>query len=414
MDVKNVRKDFPILSTKRNNKPLVYLDSAATSQKPNQVIDAISTYYKTYNANIHRGLYEISIKATEAYTESKEKVARLINANSYRNIVYCKNTTEAINLVALSWAESNIRENDHILLTKMEHHSNMVPWQLLAKRKKAIIDYVNLIDSSILNIDDYKEKLNLNPKLVSFSHVSNVLGTINNAQEITNLAHKNGAKVLIDAAQSVPHMPVDVKKLDCDFMAFSSHKMLGPSGIGVLYGKEDLLEEMPPIFGGGDMIRSVDFSESTWNELPWKFEAGTSNIEGGIGFGAAIDYLQNIGMSNIHQHEIELTQYALKRMSELGYIKVHGLGIDKSSDNNRSGVISFTMDKAHPHDIASIFDSQGIAIRAGHHCAMPLVNKVIMEPAVARASFYLYNTKEEIDQMINAFEKVKSILKIQL
>lgn len=414
IEVDKIRNDFPILATTMSGRPLTYLDSAATSQKPNQVIDAITYYYKNYNANIHRGLYEIAVKATEAYTRSKELVAQLINAGSYRNIIYCRNTTEAINLVALSWANEKVGEGDHILISRMEHHSNIVPWQLLAKRKKATLDYVELRKGSLLmDMEDYKAKLEKGPKLVAFTHVSNVLGAINDAKEMARLAHSIGAKVLVDGAQSVPHMPVDVKEIDCDFFAFSGHKMLGPAGIGVLYGKEEILEGMEPLLGGGDMIRSVDFDSSTWNELPWKFEAGTQHIEGGIGLGAAVDYINGVGITNIREHELSLARYALGRLEETKGVTVYGLGLKKATDSNKAGVISFNVRGAHPHDVASIFDSEGIAIRAGHHCAMPLVNKVIGEPAVARMSFYLYNNQEEVDRAVKAIEKVRKVLRIK-
>ncbi len=413
IDVEKTRKDFPILSTTSNGKRLVYLDSAATSQKPGGVINAISEYYRTYNANIHRGLYDISVKATEAYTKSKEAVANFINADSYREIVYCKNTTDAINLVALSWAEGNVGRGDTILATEMEHHSNIVPWQLLAKRKGAKVEYIRMKSDFTIDMDDYREKLEANPKLVSFTHVSNVLGTVNDAKEITRLSRKAGARTLIDAAQSVPHMPVDVKDIDCDFMAFSGHKMLGPAGLGVLYGKEAMLEEMPPVYGGGDMIRSVSFKESTWNELPWKFEAGTSNTEGGIGLGAAIDYLNKVGMKNVRAHETELTRYALKRLEETRGVKIYGIGLKGMAAFNRAGVVSFNIEGAHPHDVSTILNSEGIAIRAGHHCAMPLVNTVLREPAVARASFYLYNKPEEIDILVDSVAKVRSVLHLK-
>ena len=389
LDTEKIRGDFPILLTTSNSKRLVYLDSAATSQKPYSVINAISNYYKKYNANIHRGLYDISVKATEEYTESKWTVANFINARSYREIIYCKNTTDAINLVALSWGEKNLKKDDTVLITEMEHHSNIVPWQLLAKRKGAKLEYAKLGSDFMLDMDDFKRKLNHKPKLVSFAHVSNVLGTINDAKRMTSLAHKKGATVLIDGAQAAPHMPVDMKDIGADFYAFSGHKMLGPAGIGVLYGNEPLLDEMPPIIGGGDMIRSVKFQESTWNELPWKFEAGTANTEGGIGLGEAVNYLTRIGMNRIRQHELSLTKYALKRLEETGGIKIYGIGSKEMAEGNRAGVISFNIRGAHPHDVATIFNSEGIAIRAGHHCAMPLVNDVLNEPAVARMSFYI-------------------------
>ncbi|MEM0201395.1 MAG: cysteine desulfurase [Candidatus Micrarchaeaceae archaeon] len=412
-DIEKIRKDFPILHTKNMGKELIYLDSAATSQKPNYVINAINEYYKEYNANIHRGLYDISVKATEGYTNSKDTVAKFIGASSYREIIYCKNATEALNLVALTWAEQNISQGDKILLTRMEHHSNVVPWQLLAKRKNALIDYIN-VENGELDMHDYDEKLNDGdaPKLVSFTHVSNVLGTINNAKELTKKAKEKGAIVVIDGAQSAPHMKLNVKNIGCDFFAFSSHKMLGPSGIGVLYGKEGLLEKTEPIIGGGDMIRSVDFDGSTWNELPWKFEAGTANIEGGIGLGKAVEYIEKIGIDKIRKHEVELTKYALEILAKVDGVVIYGPRTDENL-NNKAGVISFNILGAHPHDVATIFNSEGVAIRAGHHCAMPLVNKVLNEPAVARMSFYLYNKKEEVDKAINAIEKVKKILKIK-
>ena len=317
-DVDKIRKDFPILSTKTNGgKPLIYLDSAATSQKPIQVIKTVCDYYKTYNANIHRGLYDLSLRSTEAYEDSKKAVAKFINAESYRDILYGRNTTEAINIVALSWGEANLKKNDHILITQMEHHSNIVPWQLLAKKKGAVLDYVE-VKNGALDMESFKKQLEKKPELVAFTHVSNVLGTINDVKELTRIAHRHGATVLIDGAQSVPHMPVDVRSLDCDFFAFSSHKMLGPAGVGVLYGKDELLEAMEPVYGGGDMIRSVGFQESTWNELPWKFESGTPNIEGAIGLGAAVDYLDKTSIRSIRSHEIKLTRYALTGLRRPG------------------------------------------------------------------------------------------------
>ncbi|MGC8671300.1 MAG: cysteine desulfurase [Candidatus Micrarchaeia archaeon] len=406
MNVDEIRKDFPILSTKMNGKPLVYLDSAATSQKPIQVIDAITEYYKTYNANIHRGIYKLSEQATEAYVHSKELVAKFINAETYRSIIYYRSTTEAINILARSWGEQNINKGDHILITEMEHHSNLVPWQMLAKRKGAVLDYVLLKDRKYLDIEDLKQKLELKPKLFAFTHVSNVLGTINDAIELAKMAHEVGATVLVDAAQSAPHMKIDARKIDCDFMAFSAHKMLGPAGIGVLYGKEDLLEKMDPVLGGGDMIRTVNLYACTWNELPWKFEAGTQNIEGAIGFAAAIEYLNKIGMEDIREHEKGITEYALERLEEAN---VETFGPEKDDIEHKAGVLSFAVKGIHAHDMAQIFDSEGIAIRSGHHCAMPLVNEVLNEPAVARMSFYLYNKKEEVDKAMEAIEKARKL-----
>lgn len=413
IDASKIRKDFPILKSSRNGKRIVYLDNASTSQKPKQVIHAIDDYYKNYNANIHRGLYDMSVKATESYVRSKELASKLIGSGSYANIIYCRNTTEAINIVALSWGEQNLKQSDRILITGMEHHSNIVPWQLLAKRKGAFLDYIKLKKGSLqIDMDDYKKKLEKSPKIVAFTHVSNVLGTINYAKEMAKQAHSAGAKVLLDGAQSVPHFPVNVKELDCDFLAFSSHKMLGPAGIGVLYAKRELLEQMPPALGGGDMIRTVDFQGSTWNDLPWKFEAGTSNVEGAIGFGAAVEYLNSVGMNKIKRHEQELAKYALKRLEEIKAIKIYGIGSKEMSENNRLGVVSFNIKGAHAHDVSAIFNSENIAIRAGHHCAMPLVTQIIGEPAVARMSFYLYNEKEDIDKAIEAIEKVRRVLKI--
>ncbi len=411
LDVTDIRKDFPILSTTNHGKPLVYLDSAATSQKPLYVINRVSEYYKTFNANIHRGLYELSMKSTEEYQRSKELSAKLINAESYRDIIYCRNTTDAINIVALSWGEPNIGKGDRILITDMEHHSNIVPWLMLAKRKKAILEHARLKDKSFVDMDDFKEKLEHGPKMVAITHASNVLGTINNAKEMARLAHKAGALVLIDAAQSVPHMPVDVKDIDCDFLAFSSHKMLGPAGVGVLYGKDQLLESITPAIVGSDMIRSVTFDSADWNELPWKFESGTPNMEGGVGLAAAIEYLERIGMRRIREHEMKIARYALKRLEEVRGVKVYGPGVRDA--DKRGGVVSFNIAGAHPHDVATIFDSEGIAIRAGHHCAMPLVNQVLDETSVARMSFYLYNMEEEVDRAVDAISKVRKVLRIK-
>ncbi len=412
IDVSLVKKDFPILSTQMNGKRLVYLDSAATSQKPVQVIDAISNYYRTFNANIHRGIYKISEQATEEYTKSKDKLAEFIGAKSYQEIVYVRNTTEAINLAALSWGEANVNKGDHILITQMEHHSNIVPWQMLAQRKGAVLDYVALNgDRSALDQESLEEQLEKNPKILAVTHASNVLGTINDVKAITRKAHDRGAVVLIDGAQSCPHMPVDVRDIGCDFFALSGHKMLGPTGIGALYGKRDLLAAMEPIFGGGDMLRSVAFQTHTWNDLPWKFEAGTSNIEGGIGLSAAIDYLNGIGMKNIRRHEVEVTKYAMEKLGGIRGLKIYGPDIDHME--SRGGVISFSMEGAHPHDVAQIFDDRGIAIRAGHHCAMPLVEDVLGVGAVSRISFYIYNDKNDADAAVDAVGEVKRVFKLQ-
>ncbi len=411
LDVERIREDFPILRARQNGKELVYLDSAATSQKPRQVIDAVTNFYTGYNANIHRGMYDMSIKSTEEYQRSKELAARLVNAGSWTDIVYCRNTTDAINIAALSWGEPNIKKGDHILITDMEHHSNIVPWMMLARRKGAVLDHAGLVDKSFVDMDDFERKLESKPKMVAFTHASNVLGTITDAKKMTKMAHDAGALVLLDCAQTAPHMPINLKDIDCDFAAFSSHKMLGPSGIGVLYGKEDLLEQTTPAIVGSDMIRSVSFDHVDWNELPWKFESGTPNIEGAIGFGAAVEYLNGIGMDRIREHEKEITQYAMKRLAELGNVKIYGPGVDRME--SRGGVISFNVTGAHPHDVAQIFNSEGIAIRAGHHCAMPLVNQVLDETAVSRMSFYIYNRHEDVDKAVDAIAKVEKVLRLK-
>lgn len=411
-DVERIRAEFPILGTKMNGKPLVYLDNAATSQKPNQVIDAISNYYRNYNANIHRGIYAIAVEATDSYTDSKVKLAKLINAKSMQEVIYTRNTTEAINIVSLGWGSANIKQGDHILITQMEHHSNLVPWMLLARKNKAVLDYVKLDESKTkLDMQSLDEQLEKDPKIVAVTHVSNVLGTINDVKQITKKAHNQGAVVLVDGAQSVPHMPIDVQDIGCDFFTLSSHKMLGPTGIGALYGKFEILDKMEPIFSGGDMIKSVTFDEVTWNDLPWKFEAGTPDIAGGIGLGAAIDYLNSIGMNNIRNHEKKITKYALEKLSTIKHLKAYGLG--KEELEARGGVISFSIDKVHPHDVSQVFDSEGIAIRAGHHCAMPLVEEVLGESAVSRMSFYLYNKESEVDKAVQAVELVKKVFKVE-
>ena len=411
MDAEKIRDDFPILRRKVNGRRLIYLDSAATSQKPESVIKAVDNYYRNYNSNIHRGLYKIAEEATEAYTGSKEKVAKLINAETYRNIVYCRNTTEAINMVALSLGGKMLRKGDIVLTTEMEHHSNIVPWQMLAKRLGSKVEYAKLDgDKKFIDMEDYKSRLEKDPKIVTFTAASNVLGTVNDIKEMTRLAHKKGALVIIDGAQHVPHMQMDVREIGCDFLAFSGHKMFGPAGIGVLYGKEEALESMEPVLGGGDMIRSVSFASCSWNELPWKFEAGTSNIEGGIGLGAAVDYMLSIGIGRIREHEEKLTRYALESMADIEGVEVFGPGIDEAG--RRGGTISFNVKGIHPHDLSTIFDSEGIAIRAGHHCAMPLVNSVLGQDAVARISFYAYNSEEDVDALAPAISKAKEVLKV--
>lgn len=407
-----IRADFPNLDVKMNGKPLVYLDSAATSQRPMQVLNAADEYYTKYNANVHRGIYKIAERATEEYTNSKIKTAKFINGGSMNEIIYVRNATEAINLVSLSWGESNVKKGDHILISEMEHHSNIVPWMILAKKKGAILDYIALDKTnSTLDFESLGAMLEKRPKIVAVTHTSNVLGTINDVKEITRKAHKAGAAVLIDAAQSVPHMKVDVKDIGADFVAFSGHKMLGPTGIGVLYAKREILDSMNPLFGGGDMIKSVQYDSWTPNDPPWKFEAGTPNISGGIGLGAAVDYLEKLGMKSVREHDKRIALYAIRKLSEVKGVKIYGLG-EKDIDR-RGGVISFNVGNVHPHDVAQILDSEGVAIRAGHHCAMPLVTQKFGVPAVSRMSFYIYNKESEIDTAVRAIEKVKKIFRVK-
>lgn len=398
----SIRADFPILSVKVNNKPLAYFDNSATSQKPRAVIDKITEYYRKTNANIHRGIHYLSEKATEEYEESKRKVAKFIGAKSEKEIIYTRNATESINLVAYSLAATNLKKGDLIISSEMEHHSNIVPWQLLKERIGIKLEFIPVKEDFTLDLDVYKKLLKNKPKLATFVHASNVLGTINPVKEMTQMAHKAGAKVLIDGAQSAPHMKIDMQDIDCDFFAFSAHKMCGPTGIGVLYGKEKLLEEMAPFLAGGDMIKQVTLKKSSWNNLPWKFEAGTPNIADGIAFGATIDYLNAIGMNEIEEHERELVSFALKKMQKVKGFEVFG---QDDSVEKRGGVIAFALKCAHPHDIAQILNDEGIAIRSGHHCAQPL-HKKFRKAATARVSFYLYNTIEEVDRMIAALKKV--------
>ncbi|GAC1650896.1 MAG: cysteine desulfurase [Ktedonobacteraceae bacterium] len=400
-----MRQDFPILARQVHGKPLIYLDSTASSQKPLSVIETMSHYYQHYNANVHRGVYELSEAATAAMEKARVKIARFINARQSKQIIFTRNTSESINLVAYSWGGANIHSGDLIVLTEMEHHSNLVPWQLLAQRTGARLEFVPVTDDGLLQLDIYRKLLEQQPKLVAFTHMSNVLGTINPVREMVAQAHAAGALTLVDAAQSVPHMPVDVQALDVDFLCFSAHKMLGPTGIGVLYGKKALLEAMPPFMGGGDMIRSVHLRESTWNDLPWKFEAGTPAIAEAIGFGAAIDYLNALGMDFVRQHEIEITAYALEQLQSVPDLQIYG-PLDTSE---RGGVISFTLGEIHPHDLASILDQEvGVAIRAGHHCAQPLMERYNLA-ATARASFYIYTIKEEIDVLVQGLHKARQI-----
>lgn len=404
LNVQQIRKDFPILE--RETRPgvrVVYLDSTATSQKPLAVIEAMDSFYRRSNANIHRGVHTLAEEATALYEEARGKIAEFIHAPSSQQIIYTRNTTESINLVAYTWARANLKAGDLILLTEMEHHSNLVPWQILAAERGVELDFIPVTEDGLLDLDAYRSLLERAPRLVSFVHMSNVLGTINPAAEIIRLAHQAGAVTIVDAAQSAPHLKLDVQALDADFLAFSAHKMCGPTGIGVLYGKSALLEAMPPFLGGGDMIREVKLRSFRPNSVPHKFEAGTPAIAEAVGFGAAVDYLTEIGMDDVSAHEHEITEYALERLEEIPGVKVFGPSADR-----KGGVASFTLEGVHPHDVAQILDRDGIAVRAGHHCAQPLHEKFGI-PATSRASFYLYNTKEEVDLLVNGIYKVKEL-----
>jgi len=400
LDLDKIREDFPVLKRKVKGRRLVYLDNAATSQKPLPVIQAIEEFYRNYNANVHRGIHTLSEEATIAYEGAREKIAGFINARSSKEIIFTRGTTEGINLVSHSWGGSNIEGSDVMLLTEMEHHSNLVPWQLLAREKGARLEFVGIDDDGHLLEEDLEKHLSESPKLVGVTHVSNVLGTINPVKEMARRAHRNGGVVVVDAAQSVPHMPVDVQDLDCDFLAFSGHKMLGPTGIGVLYAKRHLLEEMEPFLGGGEMIREVHLREAKWKELPWKFEAGTPNVAGVIGLGAAVEYLNGLEMGRVRSHEMILTGYALEELSKFEEMKTFG----PEKPEERGGVLSFNLGDIHPHDLATILDEYGIAIRSGHHCAQPLMERLGV-PATSRASFYVYNTEQEVDRLVSGLRE---------
>ncbi|HMO54553.1 MAG TPA: cysteine desulfurase [Tepidiformaceae bacterium] len=404
LDIAAIRKDFPILAQEVNGRPLVYLDSAATSQKPRQVIHSLVRYYETSNANIHRGIHTLANRATDQYEGVRLKVARLIGAPDAHEIVFTRNTTESINLVARAWGDANIGEGDEIVLTLMEHHSNIVPWQLLAQRRGAALRYVSVDEDGRLDLGHLRELVNGRTKLVSLVHMSNVLGTINPVAEVAEIAHQRGAVVLLDAAQSVPHLPVDVTSLGADFVAFSSHKMLGPTGVGVLWAREGLLAEMDPFLGGGDMIALVRPEESTWADVPHKFEAGTPNIADVIAFGAAIDYLDGLGMAAVRDHEVAITAYAMDALRRIEGLRIFG----PSNPEEKGGVVSFALEAAHPHDVATIADGHGVAIRAGHHCAQLLMRHLGV-PATSRASFALYNTEAEVDVLVEALEHVNRI-----
>ncbi|EIM4563605.1 cysteine desulfurase [Listeria monocytogenes] len=402
IDIQKIRADFPILAQEINEKPLAYLDNAATSQKPKQVIEALTHYYEFDNANVHRGVHTLAARATDAYESARGKVAKFIHAREVAEIIFTRGTTSAINLVVDSYAEANIEAGDEIVISYLEHHSNLIPWQQLAKRKGAVLKYIELEEDGTISVEQAKKAIGEKTKIVALAHVSNVLGTITPTKEIAAIAHQFGAVILVDGAQAVPHMEVDVVDLDADFYAFSGHKMMAPTGIGALYGKRELLDAMEPTEFGGEMIDFVELYDSTWKELPWKFEAGTPIIGGAIALGAAIDYLAEVGLANIHAHEQALASYAIEEMSKIEGITIYG----PKDASKRCGLVTFNIEGAHPHDIATILDEDGIAIRAGHHCAQPLM-KWLDVSSTARASFYIYNTKEEIDALIDGLKLTK-------
>lgn len=407
-DPEMIRREFPVLSRQFDGKRLVYLDNPATTQKPRVVIAAITHFYEFYNANVHRGAYRLAEEATAAYEGAREKVRGFLNASSNEEIIFTRGATESVNLVAYAWGRDNLKEGDEILLTEMEHHSNLVPWQLLAKEKGAALKYMPLENDGTLDLSKSAGLLSKRTRLVSMTQVSNVLGTINPVKKMAELAHAAGALMFVDGAQSAPHMAVDVRALDCDFFALSGHKMCAPTGIGVLYVRKSVLERMQPFHGGGDMIRQVFLDHATWNDLPWKFEAGTPNIADGIGLGAAVDFLLGIGMEAIRDHEKMLTRYALKQLGQIRGITLYG----PADAEHRGGVVSFNIDGIHPHDLATILDSNSaVAIRAGHHCAQPLMNRLNVA-ATARAGFYMYNVEEDVDRLVEGITKAKEIFKI--
>jgi cysteine desulfurase/selenocysteine lyase len=408
-DVEAIRKDFPILQQQTNGHSLVYLDSAASSQKPLAVIEALDSYYRSYNANVHRGIYDLSEKASEAYEQARKKVARFINAKSWREVIFTRNATESLNLIAYTWGLDNLKAGDTIITTEMEHHANLIPWQQLARRTGAKLAYVPVMPEGTLDMEAYDRLLDESVKLVAFTLMSNVLGTINPARKLIDKAHAVGAVVVIDGAQSVPHLPTDVQDLDGDFLAFSGHKMLAPTGIGVLWGRRSLLRDMSPFMTGGDMIKHVSYDGAQWNSLPWKFEAGTPAIAQAIGLGYAVDYLNNIGMANIRAHEKEMTAYALDKLSQVEGARLLG----PLDPEIRGGAVTFTLGDIHPHDLASLLNQYNIAIRAGHHCAQPLHDKLGIT-ASARASFYIYNKPQEVDCLVEALDKAREVFEQQV
>ncbi len=409
LNVYKIREDFPILRRIVNgNNRLVYLDNAATTQKPMAVINAITDYYMNYNSNIHRAVHQLAEEATLAYESTREKIAKFINARFIEEIIFTRNATEAINLISYTWGSLNINQDDIVVITEFEHHSNIVPWQILTHRKGAHLKYIGVDDDGYLRLKDYQKYLESGRvKLVSISEMSNVLGTIVQLKEIIKIAHEKGIPVLVDGAQSVPHMPVDVQSTDCDFMAFSAHKMLGPTGVGILYVRKEILEKMPPFIGGGDMIKEVHKQKTMYNDIPYKFEAGTPNIADVIGFASAIDYLKAIGMDNVRQHELEITQYALNALRGVEGLTIYG----PLDPHHRGGVLSFNVGDIHPHDLATIMNEHGVAIRSGHHCAQVLMERLDVS-ATSRASFYIYNTKEEVDILINVLHQARRIFRI--
>ena len=398
MSFKNIKKDFPILEQKVNGKNLVYLDSAATTQKPKEVINSLNNYYKETNSNIHRGVHTLSQKATEKYEKAREMIANFIDATSSKEIIFVRGATEAVNLVASSYVRPLLMENDEIIISQMEHHANIVPWQMVCEEKKAKLKIIPIDENGELIINKFNELINKKTKFISLNHVSNSLGTINPIKKIIDIAHQKNIKIMIDGAQAVQHLEISMKDIDADFYCFSGHKMYAPTGIGILYGKKELLEQMPPYQGGGDMIKSVTFEKTTYNDIPNRFEAGTPNISGAIALGKAIEYINKIGISNINKHEEDLLNYATSKLKKINKVKIIGEAKEKAA------VISFIIEGIHPHDIGTIMDSHGIAIRAGHHCTQPIMDFYNV-PATARASFAIYNTKEDVDELVKAIEK---------
>lgn len=402
MNISDIRQMFPILHQEINGHPLVYLDNAATTQKPVQVIEAVNDYYRKYNSNVHRGVHTLGSKATDGYEGAREKVRKFLNAKSTAEIIFTRGTTTALNLIAQSYGLANVKEGDEIVITYMEHHSNIIPWQQVAKIKGAVLKYIPLQEDGTISLEDVKATITDKTKIVSVVYISNVLGAINPVKEIAKIAHEHGAVMVVDGAQSTPHLKVDVQDLDCDFYCLSGHKMLAPTGIGALYGKKELLENMEPIEFGGEMIDFVGLQDSTWKELPYKFEGGTPIIAGAIGLGAAIDFINEIGLDNIAAHEQKLVAYAMNEMSQIDGLTIFG----PKDATKRSGLITFNLDEVHPHDVATVLDSEGIAVRAGHHCAQPLM-KWLKQSATARASFYVYNTEEEVDKLVKGLVRTK-------